>query len=75
MINRLIFPHAPPSSRDINLAHKDPMNQGVDGTNLGPQTTFVNATIMAEVRYLILQAAENSVLTASVFIGNRDLVK
>ena len=75
MINRSSFPHAPPSSRDINLAHKYPMNQGVDGTDLGPQTTFVNATIMAEVRYLILQAAENSVLTASVFIGNRDLVK
>ena len=75
MINRLIFPHAPHFSRDINLAHKDPMNQGVDGTNLGPQTTFVDVTIMAEVRYLILQAAENSVLNAYVFIGNRDLVK
>ena len=51
------------------------MNQGVDGTDLGPQTTFVDDTIMAEVIYLICQAAENSVLTASVFIGNSDLVK
>ena len=30
---------------------------------------------MAEVRSLILQAAENSVLTASVFIGNSNLVE
>ena len=75
MINRSSFPHAPPSSRDINLAHKDSMNQGVDGTDLGPQTTFVDDTIMAEVIYLICKAAENSILTASVFIGNSDLVK
>ena len=38
---------------DINSAHKDPMNQGVDVTKLGPQFTFVNDTIMVEVRYLI----------------------
>ena len=69
MINRFSSPHAPPSSRDINLAHKYPMNQGVDGTDLGPQTTFVDATIIAEGRSLIRQAAENSVLTESVFIG------
>ena len=57
MIGRFIFPHDLPSSRDINLAHKDPMNQGVDGTELGPQPTFFDDTIMTGVRYLILQAA------------------
>ena len=75
MINRVSFPHTPPSSRDINPAHNDPMNQGVDGTKLEPQTTFFYDTIMAEFRSFIYQAAENSVLTASVFIVNSDIVK
>ena len=74
MINQVSFPHTPPSSRDINLAHKDPMNQGVDGTELGPQPTFFDDTIMAEFRSFIYQAAENSVLTVSVFIGNSNLI-
>ena len=51
------------------------MNQGVDGTNIGNHPTFVYDTIMAEVRSLICQAAENSNLAASVFVGNSDLVK
>ena len=75
MINRLIFPHAPHFSRDTNLAHKDPMNQGVDGTNLGPQPMFVDVTIMVEFIYLIRQAADISVFTESIFTGNSDLVK
>ena len=60
---------------DINPAHKDPMNQGVEGTNLGPQSTFVDDTIMAEVRSLIRQADNNSILAASVFIRNIDIFK
>ena len=75
MIDRVIFPHAPPSSRDDNLTHKDPMNQGVDGTELGPNPTFVDKNIVAEVISLIRQESENSVLAASVFIGNSDLVE
>ena len=75
MIDQVRFPHYPPSSRDINPDHKYPTNQGVDGTDLGPQPTFVDDTIMAEVRSLIFQEAENIVLTASVFIGNSDLFK
>ena len=75
MINWVSFPHAQPSSRDINPSHKDPMNQGVEDTNLGPYPTFVNNKIMAEVRSLVSQAAYNSVLTASAFIINSDLVK
>ena len=51
------------------------MNKGVNGTKLGPQTTFFDNTIMAEVRSLIFQAAGNSVLTASVSIGNSDIVE
>ena len=51
------------------------MNKGVEGPNLGPQPTFVNETIMSEVRSIILQADKNSILTASVFIGNSNLVK
>ena len=70
MIDRVSFPHAPPSSRDISPAQKYPTNQGVDGTHLGPHPMFVNDTIMEEVRSLIHQAAENSVLAVSVFFGN-----
>ena len=36
---------------------------------------FVDDTIMAEVRSLLFRSDENSVLTASVFIGNSDLVE
>ena len=75
IIDWVRFPHAPPSSRDINPAHTDPMNQGVEGTNLVPQPTCVDDTIMSEVRSLICQAAENIILTSSIFIGNGNLVK
>ena len=75
MINQVRFPHDPPSSRDIKPAHKDPTNQGVAGTKLVPHTTFVYDTIMEEVRSLIIQAAENRILTTSIFIGNSDLAK
>ena len=51
------------------------MNMGVYGTNLVPQPTFVDYKIMLEFRYIILQAAENSVLAALVFIRNSNLVK
>ena len=51
------------------------MNQGVDSTELGPQTTLVIYKIMTEVRSLILQSAENIVLTASISTGTSDLVK
>ena len=42
---------------------------------MGPHPMFVDDKIMVEVRYLIRQADENSVITASVFIGNGDIVK
>ena len=51
------------------------MNQGVDGTNLLTHPIFVDDTIMSEIRSLICQAADNSVLAASVFIVKSDLVK
>ena len=75
MINQVRYSHAPTSSRDINPAHKYPMNQGVDGTDMGPHPTFINDTIMEEFRSSINQAADNSVLAASVFIVKSNLVK
>ena len=51
------------------------MKKYIEGTKLVPHTTFVNDTIMEEVRYIIIQAAENSVLTASVFFGNINIVE
>ena len=75
MIGRFRFPHAPPSSRDTNPDHKYPGNKGVEGTNLGPHPTFVDDTTMAEFRSLIRQSVENSILTASVFVDNSNIVK
>ena len=74
MIDQFSFPHAPPSSRDINLAQKYPMKQVVDVTKLVPYPMFFDNTIISEFRYIIHQADENSVLTASVLIGNSNLV-
>ena len=51
------------------------MNQGVVGTNMGLHPTFLNDTIMAEVRSLICQSAENIILATSVVIGNTDIFK
>ena len=47
----------------------------MDGTKLGPQPSFFDDTIMVEVRSLIRQADKNSILTTSVFIVNRNIVK
>ena len=51
------------------------MNQGLNSTKLWYQPTFVYDKIMAEVRSLIHQEAENSALTASIFIKNSDIVE
>ena len=51
------------------------MNQGVDGTKLGPQPAFYDEKIISESRYIIRQVAENIILTASVFIGYSDLAE
>ena len=63
MIDRFSFSQDPLSFRDINLAHKYPMNQGVNGTNLGTNPTFVYNMVMSEVISIIPQAADNSILT------------
>ena len=75
MIDRVRFPNYLYSSRDINLALKDPMDQGVDGTKLVTQPMFINYMIMEKFRSLIFKAAYNSNLTSYVFIGNIYLVK
>ena len=75
MIDQVSSPNAPPSPRDINPDHKEPKNWGVKVIELGPHPMFVDDTIMAEVRSLLFRSDENSVLTASVFIGNSDLVE
>ena len=75
MVNKVNFPHSPPSYMDINPYHKGPKNQGVEGTNLGPKPTFVDDMIMEEVRYLIHQAADNSFLPTSVLVNNSNIIK
>ena len=75
MIDQVEFESPPPPHGDLKPAFADSLNPGVDGSSLGPQPTFVDDTIMAEIRALIRLAAENSVLTASIFVGHSDLVE
>ena len=74
MIDQIRFPHNTISSRGIDPVHKDPINQGMDGTKLGTHPKFSNDTIVAEGISLILQAAENSILATSVLFGNINII-
>ena len=74
LIDQVTFSSPPPSSPP-RQAFPDSKNKGTPGTMPGHQPTFVDDTIMAEIRSIIRMAAENSVLTASIFIGHSDLVE
>ena len=51
-------------------AHPDSKNHGLFSPRIGPQNTFVDDTIMIELKRLIRLAAINSVLSATLFIGD-----
>ena len=76
MIDQVTFAEpAPPDPKSLTQAPSDRINQGISGKTLGHQPTFVDDTLMAEIRALIRSAAENSVLSASIFVGHPDLVE
>ena len=75
MIDQVQFSHTLPQPSDITTVTSDSLNQGIDGALPGHQPTFVDDTIIAELRSVIRTAASNSVLTASLFVGNNALVK
>lgn len=74
LIDNVSFAHPAPST-PLQPAFPDSRNKGTDGSRPGHQPTFVDDTIMAEIRSVIRIAAENSVLTASLFVGHSDLVE
>ena len=51
-------------------AQPDSKNRGLPTLRLGPHNTFVDDTIMIELKRLIRLAAINSVLSATLFIGD-----
>lgn len=75
MIDEVQYAHPVPHPHDLAPAYSDSRNKGIDGSSVGHQPTFVDDTIMAELRSVIRIAAENSVFTASIFVGCKDLVE
>ena len=75
MIDAVTFKHPKPLPQHLTPAHKDLINSGIDGSAPGHQPTFVDDTIIAEICPIIREAATNSVLTASLFVGASPLVE
>ena len=75
MIDSVSFQHSTPPPSSLTPAHADFFNKGIDGSTPGHQPTFVDDTIMAELRSVIRCAASNSVFTAALFVGHSDLVE
>ena len=74
LIDQVTF-SSPPATSPPQRAFPDTKNKGITGTSPGHQPTFVDDTLLAEMRSIIRLAAENSVLTASIFLGHSDLVE
>jgi hypothetical protein len=75
LIDSVEFSSPPPSPEDITQAIPDSKNKGVDGSEVGPQNTFVDDNIMIELRGLIHSAALYSYLTALLYIGSPPFVE
>ena len=58
------------SNPAFTQAHPDSKNKGLPSLRIGPQNTFVDYSIMIELKSLIRLAAINSVLSATLFIGD-----
>ena len=58
------------SNPAFTQAHPDSKNHGLPSLRIGPQNTFVDDTIMIELKRFIRLAAINSVLSATLFIGD-----
>ena len=75
IIDQVTFAHPAPPSQALAQAQPDSLNQGTDGSCPGHQATFVDDTIITELRSVIREAASASAVTAALFIGNSDHVE
>ena len=75
LIDLVNFDIDPTDPTPITLAFPDKYNKGLTSSSQGPQNTFVDDTVMTELRSLIRHAAISSVLTANLFIGDATLVE
>jgi hypothetical protein len=69
LIDIVDFSSDHPRPEHIQPAIPDSKQKGVNGSIPGPHNTFVDDTIILELRKLIRQAALFSILTAVLFIG------
>ena len=74
LIDSVTFAHPTPLPESVQPAQPDSYNQGTDGSHPGHQPTFVDDTMIAELRSVIREAASASAITAAVFIGSGDCV-
>ena len=70
LIDSVEFSSTKPNPQDITPAFADSHQPGTTGTTFGPQPTFVDDTIIIELRNMIRQAAIHSILAAVLFIGS-----
>ena len=75
IIDEVTFQDAGPAQGALQAASSDSKNPGTDGSRPGHQPTFVDNTIMAELRSVIREAASASAVTAAFFIGQGTFVE
>ena len=75
LVDKVKFQHTPPTATDLRAVQPDSLNKGTSSPGPGHQPTFVDDTIMIEIRRLIREAASASAITATVFIGDPLLVE
>ena len=75
IIDMVNFSSPPPAGEDLHQAEQDTYNPGTDGSSKGPQSCFMDDTIMTELCSVIRDAALASLLTADIFIGNPTIVE
>ena len=70
LIDTVEFTSDKPQPEDITPAFADSEQLGTNGKIFGPQPTFVDDTIIIELRHMIRQASIHSILTAVLFIDS-----
>jgi hypothetical protein len=75
LIDLVTFDINPSDPTPFTPAFPDKHNRGLTSSSQGPQNTFVDDTVMTELKTLIRHAAISSVITANLFIGDSSLVE
>ena len=75
LIDLVTFDINPSDPTPFTPAFPDKYNRGLTSSSQGPQNTFVDDTVMTELKTLIRHAAISSVITANLFIGDSSLVE